>query len=215
MSGELIKVDDLNLTPSKYSDNDFDKTASGGGGFLPRIQLLTSNSQQCKSGEFPINHYAAVDGQTYNDLGKNVDVLIVDWRPKALEVGENVISVFDPNDAEFQRIQEKSAEADSGCMYGPEFLVYVPSMKGFGTFFMGTKSARREAGNVKSKMHKAATLGSQKIETSKYSWFAPKVSACSTPFDPPSGEELSEVIEKFRNPPKNEVEKVTEEERAR
>lgn len=215
MSGELINVSNLNLTPAKYSDDDFTKTASGGGGFMPRLQLLTSNAAKCKSGDFPTNHYALVDGQEFGDLGKNVDVLIVDWRPKALEVGENVISVFDTSDAEFQRIQEKSGEANSGCMYGPEFLVYIPANKRFATFFMGTKSSRREAGNVKAKMHNAATLGSQKIETSKFTWFAPKASACTTPFDVPSGEELSEVIEKFRNPPKNEVETVQESERAR
>lgn len=215
MSGELINVGSMNLTPAKYSDDDFASAASGGGGFMARLQLLTSNSAKCKAGEFPTNHYALVDGQDFQDVGKNVDVLIVDWRPKALETGENVISSFDPGDPEFQRIQEKSGEANSGCMYGPEFLVYVPSAKKFASFFMGTKSSRREAGNVKAKMHQAATLGSQKIETSKFSWFAPKASACSTPFDVPSAEDLSEVIEKFRNPPKNEVETVEDAGRAR
>jgi len=211
MADELVKLDDLGaMTPSKYSDEDFDKSASGGG-FLPRVQLMTSNSAKCKSGDFSVNHYALIQDQKFDDLGKNVDVLIVDWRPKALETGEAVISVFDPNDDEFARIQERSLnEKDSGCMFGPEYLVWIPSVKRFATFFMGTKSSRREAGAVKARMHKAATLGSQKCKNASYEWFAPECQACSTPFEMPNKSELAEVVEKFRNPPKPEIEGVKE-----
>lgn len=212
---DLVKLEDLGDLPvSKYSDDDWDATASSAA-FLPRVQLLTSNSTKCKSGEFPTNHYALVQDQRHDDLGGNVDVLVVTWRPKALETGEAVISVFDPNDAEFQRIQEKSAERDSGCMFGPEFLIWVPSVKSFATFFMGTKSARREAGAVKARLKKAATLGSQKIENKKYTWFAPQVSACSTPFDMPTQEALLTAVEQFQNPPKSDIEGVSGEEESR
>lgn len=216
MSNELVKLDDLgNLGIDKHSDDEWNAAASSST-FLPRIQLLTSNSEKCKTGEFPTNHYALIQDQKHDDLGNNVDVLLVTWRPKALEVGDAVISVFDPNDAEFQRIQDRSMnEKDSGCMFGPEFLVWVPSVKRFATFFMGTKSARREAGNVKARLKQAATFGSQKIETKKYTWFAPQVSACSTPFDMPPRDELMSAVEQFNNPPKNDVEGVKDDEEAR
>jgi len=210
---ELVKIEDLGDLPlNKYDDEAFDATASATK-FLPRLQLLTSNSAMCKSGEFPTNHYALVRDQKHDDLGKNVDVLLVSWRPKALQTQDTIISVFDPKDDEFQRIQERSLNVkDSGCMFGPEFLVWIPQIGEFGTFFMGTKSARREAGAVKALLQKAATLGSQKIETKKFTWFAPQVQACSTPFEMPAKTDLVAAVEQFNNPPKSEIEGVSEEE---
>lgn len=211
---ELVKLDDLNV-PSKYSDSDFNATQSGGS-YLPRVQLMTSGSAVCKSGEFPTNHYALVADQSHQDLGKNVDVVVVSWRPKALETGDAVISVHDPASEEFQRIQSKSFESESGCMFGPEFLVWIPQVKKFATFFMGSKSSRREAPNVKARLKQAATLGSKKIETKKYTWFAPSCTACTTPLEMPTRESFVTTIEQFLNPPKPDIEGVSEtEERAR
>jgi len=213
MADELVKADDLAglLGIQKYDDAAFDAAAAGTA-YLPRLQLLTSNSKLCKSGAFPTNHYALVRDQKHDDLGKNVDVLIVVWRPKALETGDAVISCFDPEDAEFVRIQEKSGQKDSGCMCGPEFLVWIPSVKAFATFFMGTKSARRESANVKARVTKSATLGSQLCKNKKFEWFAPECSACSTPFEMPPKALLMETVEKFNNPPKSEIEGVSENE---
>lgn len=210
MSNDLVKVEDLQDLPlQKYDDKAFE-LAQSSASYLPRLQLLTSNSDKCKSGEFPTNHYALINDQKFDDLGVNVDCLPVAWRPKALETGDEVISVYDPNDAEFARIQERSLnETNSGCMFGPEFLVWLPGVKRFATFFMGTKSARRESSALKDRLQKGVTLGSQKIETKKFTWFAPKVSACSTPFEMPSRDALIEAVEGFNNPPKSEVEKVS------
>lgn len=213
---ELVKVEDLGELPvSKYSEEDWDATASSST-FLPRLQLMTSNAGMCKSGDFPANHYALVRDSKFDDLGKNVDILLLSWRPKALETGDAVISVYDPESAEFQRIQDKSAEKDSGCMFGPEFLVWVPKAKAFATFFMGTKSARRESGAVKARLKKAATLGSHEIKTKKFTWYAPQCSACSTPFDMPQKEAMLAALEQFNNPPESDIEGVSgEESRAR
>jgi len=210
MSNELAKIEGLDgLQLDKYTEKDFDAAASSQS-YLPRLQLMTANSSKCKGGEIGVNSYALVRDQDYKDLGKNVDVLLVTWRPKALETGEAVISVYDPQSADFQRIQAKSDEKDSGCMFGPEYLCWVPSKKTFATFFMGTKSARRESANVKALLKQAATLGSQHIKTPKYDWYAPKVQACSTPFEMPGKDELVEAVEKFNNPPVSEIEGVEE-----
>jgi len=213
MSNELVKLDDLGDLPvAKYSDDDWDAAASGSA-FLPRVQLMTSNAGLCKRGEFNTNHYALVRDQKFDDLGKNVDVLVLVWRPKALDTNDGVISVFDPNDKEFERIQEKSLTVkNSNCMFGPEFLIWIPKAATFATFFFGTKSARREAGNMKARLKKPATLGSQFCKNKDFEWFAPEVSACSTPFDMPKKEELMAAIEQFNNPPKNDTENVEDEE---
>lgn len=217
MSNELINLSAIgSLPPAKYDDAAFDASASGGGSFPARLQLLTSNSSKCKEGSFPTNHYALVDGQNYKDLGKNVDVLVIDWRPKALETGDDVINSHDPESEQFKRIMERSLhEKDSGCMFGVEFLVYIPAAKGFSTFFLGTKSSRRESKPLRALMGKAATLGSQKIETKKYTWFTNSVSACSTPFDLPDEDLLVAEVTRFRNPPESTTEVVAEDGRAR
>ena len=207
---ELVPVDALGTDVAKYDDSIFD-SVSKAGDYLPRLQLMTASSDPCKACEFPVNHYAVVDGNQLIDLGDQVDTLNVAWRPKALEMGEEVISAFDPTGKEFIRIQEKSATPNSGCMFGPEFLMWIPAIKKWATFFMGSKSARRESPNVKSKMRKAVTLKSKKIESPKYTWFAPLATACSTPFDVPPIEDTQAQVEKFMNPPATEIEKIGEE----
>ena len=196
---------------TKFDDAAF-KDITKSGDYIPRLQLMTSNSKQCKSGDFPTNHYAFIRDQNFQDLGETLDVLLVTWRAKALEMGEQVISVFDMASEEFKRIQEKSAEQDSGCMYGPEFLVYLPGLKEFATFFCGSKSARREAANIKALLTKPATLKSKFIETKRYSWFTVCATPCSTPFDPPDLDALRKIVEKFNNPPVSQIEAAPEEE---
>lgn len=200
--------------PAIPTDDDAFADATKTGEYLPRLQLMTSNSDMCKSGEFPINHYALVDGQKFADLGAEVNVLLIAWRPKALQMGEEIISVFDNKDPEFARIRELSAEKDSMAMYGPEFLVWVPDAQKFATFFMGSKSLRREASSARDLLENAATLKAQKISNAKYTWFSAKVERCTTLFDLPNQESLDEEYNKFLNPPKKTVERVAEEDKS-
>jgi len=206
----LIPADAVGGALEKFDDAIF-KAATKSGDYLPRLQLMTAASEKCKKNEFPINHYALIRDQNHQDLGETVDILLVTWRPKALEIGDEVISVFKADHPEFLRIQDKSGEKDSGCMYGPEFLVYIPAVKEFATFFCGSKSSRREAPNVKALMRKAATLKSRFVETKKYKWFTPAVTPCSTPFEAPDMEQLAKEVQKFNNPPETTVEVAPEE----
>lgn len=183
-------------------------------GFLPRLQLMTANSEQCKAGEFPINHFALVNDSTFKDVGIEVDILVVGQRLKALDMsGDDVISSFDPKVVDrqtsglFREIQDRSVQSESRCMWGPEFLVYVVSEKVFASFFMGSKSSRREAPSLMAKIKQAATLRAKKIETKKYTWFSPVVSTCSTPIEPPAQAAIQTELEKFLNPPETQVEK--------
>ena len=183
--------------------------------FLPRLQLMTSSSKQVKSGEFPMNHYALVRGQDFRDLGETVDVLIVSWRSKAIDMsGDEIISVFDQTNPEFARIKAKSEVKDSQCMYGPDYLILLPEDKTFCTFLMGSASARNEAGLMQDHLGGMATLGSQPLSNKRYSWQAPKVMECTAEplFDPETVERLRAVKEDFDNPP--EVEMISEEEEA-
>ena len=66
-----------------FADEAFDASTKSGN-YLARMQLMTANSEKCKGGDFPINHYALVTGSNMVDIGKDVDVLVISWRPKAI-----------------------------------------------------------------------------------------------------------------------------------
>jgi hypothetical protein len=214
-STDIIPADLGEGAVQKYDESVID-AISAGHKYLPRLQLMIANSGPCKKNKFPINHYALIRDQNMHDLGESIDVIVVAVRPKALDLsGDEVVSVFDPKlDAknnptgEFARIQDKAAEKDSQCMFGPEYLMYISSIGQFATFFMGSKSARRESPNLKALLRQAATLKSKLIQTKRYEYFSPAVLPCSTPLDPPNTDDLIEQVNKFNNPPEREVELV-------
>lgn len=183
----------------------FAKTVASGD-YLPRLQLMSASSDKCKTGDFPINHYALIRDQNFIDLGMDIDVLVIAWRPKALEIGEELISSFDPESTTFKSIQERSAQQNSGCMFGPEFLMWVPDQQAFATFFMGSKSARKEAPNVHGKLQNSGTLSSKLIETKRYKWQTPIMKGCSTPFDMPDQEAMQKEVDKFLSPKESDLE---------
>lgn len=195
-----------NLPVSKFSDDDFAIVSKSAGGYLPRLQLMTAASEKCKSGEFPINSWALIQDSAYKDLGKRIDVLVLGFRPKAMQVTPSVLAYHTPSSNEFQAIMKRADTPNSGCMYGPEFLVWIPSEKSFATFFMGSKSARREAGNVRALIRKPATLASVKCTNSNDQvWYTPQVTVCSTPFELPSLDEIQRTMTEFENPRDSEV----------
>ncbi len=117
MSEELIPLGDMGV--SKYSDDSaFDSMSSGG--FLPRLQLCGSSTTVVKEGKITQGHYALIKGKDQlEDLTKEVNIVVLAWRPKAMEMTEDVVlSIYNPKASEFTRIAEKSEESDSGCMYG-------------------------------------------------------------------------------------------------
>lgn len=204
--GALIPV-----IANKYDDKMFEEVASGGK-FLPRLQLYGGNSDLAKEGKIQMGTYGLVTNKdSVTALGNEVDVLVVGWRPKAIDMsGEDVVACYNPTSLLFKTIEAKAGEKDSNCMFGPEFLVYVPSTKTWATFLMGSKTARREAPQMKVLMGGAATLKVTLIKTQKYSWHASVVTKCSTPFELPPSAEIIEKATAFNNPPEVEKELVEE-----
>lgn len=193
----------------KYTDKTFDEVASSTK-FLPRLQLFSSNSAEVKEDRIRQGRYGLVTmkGQPVIDLTDTVDVLVCVWRPKALDMSDlnNVISIFDVTNPMFVKIAGQADDTDSGCMFGIEFLVWVPSVQKFATFFCGSKTARREAINIKGMTGQKVTLKSHLIKKGKHSWHGPRVFECSTPFDMPEVGELRERVNEFNNPPATDVE---------
>ena len=200
--------------PAKYTTEDFEDIAAGD--WLPRLQLATSQSEIVTSHGFPVNHFAVIRGTNGRDLGETVDILILAWRPKALELGDPTITVFDKSDPEFARIRKDMSRQDGIIrMAGPEFLVYVDGE--FATLMCGSKSLIIEAPSVMAPFQKwkdgeipqpSATLAKQQLENKKGNkWWALKAGPCSTPLPVPSAAKVAEMVEKFNNPETSGVEK--------
>ncbi len=223
---ELALLNDVgSLTAGKYADDKIFDTVAKRSVFLPRIQLYGSNSNVVKRGKFPIGHYGLVRSKdNIHDLGSEFDCIPLAWRPKALRIdGDDTKAWYNPESVAFKDVVEESKVANSGNMFGPEFLVYIPGGD-FATFFFGNPTFRRSAPLLKALLQKAATVGSELIERKKYTWHGPTVSQCSSPLnlpEPGSEESLALVArmrdeaQRFNTPPEEEAEPIETDERAR
>jgi hypothetical protein len=202
--------------PPDAGDELFDSMSTSGK-YLPYLQMYGSKSEAVGAGKIPMAHYGLVTGKDkITDLGAQIDVIAVAWRPKAMDTsGEDIINTHDHASAEFKRIQEQSEVSDSGCMFGPEFLVWIPSVKKWAGLFMSSKTARREAPAIRERIGKPSTLDTEFIKTKKYAWHGIVCKPCSTPFDLPTDEAKDEQIERFLNPPVEEVDEKAPETPAR
>jgi len=195
---ELIALDGMPALP--VSEEEFKDIVSAG--YLPRLQVVDSASKVCKKKQAEAGNYALVRAEDdVVDLTNQIDVLVVHMRFTALDFNtEPPIFSHDRESEEFQRIEEESKVSNSGCMWGPEFLLYIDSVKTFATFLCASATARRESKNIVKLMRKAATLKTHFIEKGKYSWFGALVIPCSNKFDLPPMEEIQTQAVKFATP---------------
>jgi len=193
--------------------------------FLPRLQLEGSNSKLVKTRKVPLGNYVVISGRdVFEILGEKVEVLVLCYRSKALDVtdNKNIVAVFDKDDPEFKRIVGSSG---MGYLYGLEFLVWIPSCKGttkFATFFMGNPTMRNAAKNMKPLLRTAknptannqALLGCETINNGEYIWEGPTILPCTSPLSCyPGQDEATIQMKMFLDPPKSVVrEQVPEEE---
>lgn len=216
----MVPVDMTQLPSTQVGeDADFDAIAKSSD-YLPRLQLFTKGKAVNRKLVLPGDYGIPVSDDEVTDLGDEIDVLVLARRPKAIDLKdqENIVTVYDVHNPEFERIQEAAGQKDSGCMYGPSFLVYERSTAQFYEFFCGNKSARIEAKRIFPYLPltqaqidansalvdevprgpRPATLRSRLIEKGTYSWHVPVVSPCSTPFtELPSSAELVKQITRF------------------
>lgn len=191
------------------------QSISGIADWLPRLQLCTSKTKLASAGKVQNNDYALIKSETeFTNLGKEVDVIVLGVRPKALDTsGNQVIACYDIHSETFKKIRQTADTVqNSGCMYGPEYLVYIPKVKKFGLVHFNSKSNRREEPNMRVLLNSAATLKSKWIPSDKYGgWQAIQVFPCSVPLESPPFEEIKTEMEKFNNPPAMTVELAPEE----
>ncbi len=207
------------ISPSNMSDEAFSSMATASK-FLPRIQIFGSSSKAVKTGQFPVGHYGLVVGKDKNiDLGEQFDCLPINVRPKAMDItGKQIVSRFDHESDEFASIRDRAGTPNSGCMFGPEFLLWLPAQKRFATMFFLNPTMRREAPDMKERLGHATTCSIVFIPSQQYGgWHGPVITDCTTPFDLPDLTEMKVQLEQFlaATPEVEEVEEVEGETRAR
>lgn len=228
MTTELVPFDFTQLPSTSVLDvKAFDDMAKGGG-FLPRLQLFNASSKAVSrpGSKFKAGHYGVIRGKDDGvDFGPSVDILALLRRPKAIDTSDKpAVSVYDMSHPDFARIKADSEIKDSGCQWGPSFLVII---RGFGLaeFFLGSSTFRPEAQKLYPFLpHSQAdidalaaankkidglvphgplpcTLRTNYIEA-KHSWYVPVVVECSLPFtqaDMPQPADMKKEVEKFLN----------------
>lgn len=195
--------------------------------YLPRLQVCGSSTDIVKEGKLPVGVWGMIyDKNTQEDLGKEIDVILVAFRTKALDMADkakgNIFSYYDHNSEAFKAIARRSEVQNSNCMFGPEFLVWIPTAGEsgkFATFFMGSPSARQETPKFLEQMSDGgsppnfgpapATLKTFLVKGKKGSWHVGQAYPCSTPIEIlPQLEESQKVLEAFNNPTASVVEKL-------
>lgn len=226
MSNELVQFElpgDL-VQASKFATEGAFKSMSGSG-FLPRIQLISSSSKLAKKGEVPQGTYATLQGKerVTNKLGDKIHGLLVGWRPKAIRFdGPKPKAFYDPNSEGFKQTSKDSSRKGSKALFGPEFLVYLPSIRELCVMHFNNPTMRQSAGPLFHQVGKPVTFGVELIENNDHSWHGPTITACTTPLTFPEGEEREKLMQfirieqnKFNNPKTEEdveegVEEATE-----
>lgn len=207
----LAAFGELPFSSAVVAVNSLDEVPS----FFPRIQLYGKGAA-VDQGQIKPGHYGEPQDDAVLDLGQQIDIIPLAVLDKALDVSDrdNIVTVFGKDNPDYQEIVSKSSVQDSGCMYGPVFLVIERSTGRFFEFFANNKSARRECSklinylpvnkaaakqlNIEPRPPQAASLGSKYIKKPRFSWFAPTVGPSSAKFDNlPSTEVIIKAVTAF------------------
>lgn len=224
MSNELTPVsaspeDAMNslmaMPEAKYADDAaFNQVSSAG--YLPRLMLMNAMSKLVQTNAARAGTYVIQQNSTSGeDLTNEVNVMPVKWRPKAMDLSneKKIISAYNHKSDLFRQISGRAETPNSNCLYGPEFLIWIPSINRWATYYMASKTARRAAAEFKNRLDNKqnVTLKSTFIRSGSNSWWGPVVVTCSMPLQGPEDlDEAREIVMKFTSPPESETEAESE-----
>lgn len=199
------------------------------GRFLPNLKFLANDMcGEVKSDKAEAGHWCLVEGDTVTDLGESVVAIPFIRLDKAIDNNpDDAIVAFGVENDEYIRIAEEVDEDgyDSGCMYGPCFLMYLVDTESFVSCWLYSKSARNEGDNISvflpvsaeheteecpARAARPATLGAREVTTTPkkdgkkgkktYTYNVPTTELYSGELNvetPPTNEELGEECVKF------------------
>ena len=209
----LIPLD--SLAQNEHANLATFKENVASGKYLPYLKLYGSSNKEVKQRLIAAAHWGVVQNQKITDLGEEFVALAIAWRWKAVEIiGDDFHTFYNPTTPSFQRIKDLSSVKDSGCMYGPEFLLWLPDQKQFVTYHMNNASARSESNNLLPMLGKAVQFKWRLADNKKHQWEAPVVLAYSTPIEIPDLAEIKSVSDSFAKPEDSKVEQAGTEQAA-
>jgi hypothetical protein len=214
MSDALINLSEIGIQQDESKDL---AELERGSDFLPQLRVAGLNAKfviNKKVGAGNLCLYFAAD--KIIDLSDTLDILVIAYRPRVsiFMSDENPINYYDTTTEKFNEGKDKALSGEKNFTAGIEYLIYVPMVKEFALFYMGSATLRRESANVKALVGKAATLKTKLISSKKYNpWYGAECFLCDSPFDIPSAVDIKACYDKyFANPVDSEVELESEEE---
>lgn len=198
--------------PSPYAEKEGALSAvTKVGDYLPYVQVYSGSSKEVKKKEIEMGVFGIRESKnSLINIGEEFIAFVIAWRPKAMQFQPKVLSFFDVESKEFKEIEAKAEEKNSGCGFGPEFLLWLPEYKRFATYFLGNKTGRNEAPNLigplKDKGPFACIQKAKLIETPDYTWHGPTTLPYDNEFEMPVLADLQEQLHKFNNPPVSQEE---------
>ncbi len=170
---------------------------------LPYIKLCGSSTNECKEELIGIGHWGLIRTKgEIDDLGKEVQLYVIDGRVKAMTYGDNVLVTFSKSSELWKQIEAMPSDI---TLIGPEFLLFIPGV-GFVTYHMNNPTAHRIAKELVAFRGKACTFKEHLIVGKKYKWHGPVFTACSATIAVPDPEELAKVLNAFKNAQDSKVE---------
>jgi hypothetical protein len=195
----LAKMAEGNNQLAKFSNNLLDDMTKRGD-YLPRLQLCGSNTDLVKDDKIKKGNYAYVTSkEAFIDLGCPLDIMPLCWRPLALDMmPKNPISVFDEKSALFLDIKERAKPGKNlKCTWGPQFLVWIPSIQKFAALHLGSATNRPCGTQLNDLKMKGATLTWKRCFNETHKWEGIVVNPCTTPFTIPDPKIMTAAIAKF------------------
>ena len=205
------------------------------GGYAQRIQLA-SKGKLVDSGTVKPGNYAIIDGDSATDIGSEVDVIPIAVLDKALDTSCNPPEVyFGRGTPKYVDVSTRANTPDSGCMYGPVFLVVERKTGKFFEIFFNNKSGRSEAAklyeflpigqaqakacNVQPRAPQPASLTSKYVESKRnksWKWHVPVIKPSTATFAViPTKEALIEKVTGFLDQKSTPAEEKKEQGRSR
>lgn len=168
--------------------------------FLPRFRLFTLKSGAVANSLTELG-FSLVEGEEYTFLGKDVDVYPFAIRLLALDTKATPKPLFshDVNSDTFKDIAARAQEKNSGCLCGPEFLIWVPSVSSWATYLMGSPTDRYVWPRLKALLGRPALIKTKLIKKGEYQWHGPEILASSAVFDMPTVEDIAAEVSKFKD----------------
>jgi len=212
MSNAVAKKDGKKGLPSlipddlivQIGDEDRIEELTKSSSYIPSVRVFDGSSKPCKSRKLPPGEIAIYkDADSYLQLGREINALVIGYRPRAAIMGTSVQNFWDDTSEEFKLVEAKAHKGVKNYNAGLEYLLYLPDLAGeknsFAVMFFGNKSGRREDPKIRALVGRAATITSSFVEKPKNSWWCAAVNPCSTPFDLPETEDIKKAIEIFRD----------------